>query len=475
MGRVILQPALSKYKVVWMSIKAIRKVLMIVIFSMFLWAVAGGLSVHATVASFVGSNEPMHQARDNLGVAVVNGKIYAIGIEGGGSIEEYDPSTDTWTFKAPMPTPRFFFATAVYQDKIYCIGGAIACCGSGFIVSGENEVYDPATNTWATKEPLLTARANLQANVVDGKIYAIGGTKGNVPSNITEVYDPITDSWTTKASMPVTYDCANYYTNKYVSSVVNNKIFMLSSGLTEIYDTDNDSWSLRASPPPFGNALAGGATTGVFAPQRIYVFTSENTGFDSRSSPVFKTQIYDPQTDSWTASSSPNARFGLAVAVLDDKLYLIGGHTVIPDKPPYLHLKFISSSENTIYTPIGYGSIPPTISVISPKNTTYESSNVSLAFTVNKPVSWIGYSLDGQANITVTGNTTLTSLASGLHNITVYAKDNSESMGVSDVITFSIPAESFPIAPIATVSGATVVIAMVGLFYHSRKHDGKKQ
>ena len=465
----------SEYAVVSMSIKTTRKVLIIIIFSMLFWEIAGALSVHATETPFIGNNEPMHQARDNLGVAVVNGKIYAIGIEGDGSIEEYDPSTNTWIFKAPMPTPRFFFATAVYQNRIYCMGGAIARCGSGFIVSGENELYDPATNTWTTKEALPTARANLQANVIDGKIYVIGGTKGNVPSNITEVYDPITDSWTTKASMPKTYDCANYYTNKYVSSVVNNKIFMFSSGLTEIYDTDNDSWSLRASPPPFGNALAGGVTTGVFAPQRIYVFTAENAGFDSRSSSVFKTQIYDPQTDSWTVSSSPNARFGLAVAVLDDKLYLIGGHTVIPDKPPYLHLKFISSTENTLYTPIGYGTIPPAISIISPRNTSYESSNVSLAYNVNKPVSWISYSLDGQANVTITGNTTITGLASGLHNITVYAKDQFENIVASELITFKTSTESFPTANIAAFSGVTAAVAMIGLVYYSRKHSGKKQ
>jgi N-acetylneuraminic acid mutarotase len=63
---------------------------------------------------------PMHQARAGLGVAAVNGKIYAIGgttasgsyppdIFSGGFVginEEYDPATDTWATKASMPTPR---------------------------------------------------------------------------------------------------------------------------------------------------------------------------------------------------------------------------------------------------------------------------------------------------------------------------------------------------------------------------------
>ncbi|MBN1245261.1 hypothetical protein JXA31_06680 [Candidatus Bathyarchaeota archaeon] len=75
------------------------------------------------------AKEPMHVARRNLGVAVVNGKIYAIGglLENGvatGANEEYDPTTDTWTFRKPMPTPRANFGVEVYQNKIYCIGGA---------------------------------------------------------------------------------------------------------------------------------------------------------------------------------------------------------------------------------------------------------------------------------------------------------------------------------------------------------------
>lgn len=71
--------------------------------------------------------EPMPTIRRNLGVAVVNGKIYAIGGKqdnwGLSTNEEYDPATKTWTTKTPMPTPRSDFGIAVVQNKIYCIGG----------------------------------------------------------------------------------------------------------------------------------------------------------------------------------------------------------------------------------------------------------------------------------------------------------------------------------------------------------------
>jgi hypothetical protein len=63
------------------------------------------------------------------------------------------------------------------------------------------------------------------------------------------------------------------------------------------------------------------------------------------------------------------------------------------------------------------------IEILSPKNNKiYATNSIPLTFTINKTASWIAYSLDGQANITITGNTTLTDLQDGWHNVTVYAK-----------------------------------------------------
>jgi hypothetical protein len=93
---------------------------------------------------------------------------------------------------------------------------------------------------------------------------------------------------------------------------------------------------------------------------------------------------------------------------------------------------------NEQYTPFGYGTLPPQISVISPENKTHSTSNVTLAFTVNRPVSWVGCSLDGQETVTVTGNTTVAGLSNGLHNITVYAKDTFENTGASEKVYFSV-------------------------------------
>jgi len=81
---------------------------------------------------------------------------------------------------------------------------------------------------------------------------------------------------------------------------------------------------------------------------------------------------------------------------------------------------------------------PPEISILSPENKTYGVTTVPLTFTVSEATTWMGYSLDNQPNVTITGNTTLTSLTYGSHNVIVYANDTYGNMGSSDLIYFTV-------------------------------------
>jgi hypothetical protein len=76
------------------------------------------------------------------------------------------------------------------------------------------------------------------------------------------------------------------------------------------------------------------------------------------------------------------------------------------------------------------------ITIISPANNTYNKLKVPLNFTINEPVSWIGYSLDSTKNKTIKGNTTLNDLKDGAHNIIVYA-NNTAGMSASNKVYFS--------------------------------------
>ena len=268
---------------------------------------------------------PMPTAVAGAKAAVVNGKIYVIV----STINyEYNPDTDTWATKKPMPTPRGDgIAVATYQNKIYVIGGRI----SGDEVSGINEVYDPATDTWETKTSMPTPRQELEANTVNGKIYLIGGvipdpryppTSSNVlPTNITEVYDPTTDSWTMATSMP------NILFN-YASVVLDDKIYIIAgnsgdtTNQTQLYNPETDAWSIGAQIPNGVQWASAVATTGIMSSKAIYVIG----GFVGFVFPVDFVQVYHPQNDSWSLGTPlPTARYGLAAAVVNDTIYAIGG------------------------------------------------------------------------------------------------------------------------------------------------------
>jgi hypothetical protein len=120
----------------------------------------------------------------------------------------------------------------------------------------------------------------------------------------------------------------------------------------------------------------------------------------------------------------------------------------------------------------------PEISILSPENKTYAIGNVSLTFAINKPVTWIGYSLDDQAQVSITENITLCNLLNGRHNVTVYAKDKFESMGVSETIHFIIDQKEksapFPTELIVAVSVASIAVVGVGLTLYFRKIKRRK-
>jgi hypothetical protein len=249
-----------------------------------------------------------------------------------------------------------------------------------YVETDVNEVYDPTTNTWSTAAPIPSAVYGYGSAVIDGEIHIIGGSKS--PGTVG--------------------------TNSFVDS-------------NQVYDPQNNSWSLGANLPSAATFGAAAATVGFMAPPLLYFIG----GFfiTSFSQTV---QVYNAGTNSWgTGASMPTARAYLGIAVLNDVLYAIGG---------FDGTNWLSTVEQ--YTPIGYGRAPPQIQITSPENKTY--SKVSLNYTVDRGTSWIGYSLDNQANVTLKGNTELFNLSQGAHSIILYANDSFGNMGCSNRVFFSV-------------------------------------
>jgi N-acetylneuraminic acid mutarotase len=107
---------------------------------------------------------------------VIGGKFYVAGGLVSTHLDVYNPATDTWTTRAPIPKAGRAIGTAL-DGKLYVVVGSDAY------------VYNPGTNKWSAIADPTWAHDGAVRVVVNGKpkLLAVGG--GNPPNN-TEVYTP---------------------------------------------------------------------------------------------------------------------------------------------------------------------------------------------------------------------------------------------------------------------------------------------
>lgn len=124
----------------------------------------------------------------------VGDKIYIFGGEDelGSELDdvyEYDTVSGLITAKASMPCARKYFATCVYDGKIYAYGGI-----SGSSDASKMHVYDPAANSWETKADSLADRSHFDMDVIGDKIYTSGGSTYTYKTTL--IYDITNNTWT---------------------------------------------------------------------------------------------------------------------------------------------------------------------------------------------------------------------------------------------------------------------------------------
>ena len=264
---------------------------------------------------------------------VVGSKIYVIG--GWHAIGElnpqwkaltrvdvYDPTTDTWTRKADMPTGRGHTNACVVDGKICVIGGD---SGPGDSPIPTVEVYDLVTDSWTQKDDMPTRRRWFSTCVVDGIIYVIGGNPGSGGTHLktVEAYDTTTDTWTTKADM--------FTGRSFLSTcVVDGLIYAIGGGApgtsaVEVYDPSTDTWTKKADMPTARYGLDTVVVNG-----KIYAIGG---WYFSLGGPIYSTvEVYDLATDTWTKGVDISVTTAMhSTSVVEGKIYVFGGATATHD------------------------------------------------------------------------------------------------------------------------------------------------
>ena len=233
-----------------------------------------------------------------------------------------------WTTKSQMPTPRLEFSSAVVDGKIYIIGGRDANdTNTPKQVVSTVEVYNPATDSWATGPSLPVALANQMTIAVNGKIYAIGGNEefATDTRDVVQEFDPATQQWTPKTPMPDQRASAAVSVNNGLIYIVAGAGPGVTYNSLLWYDPVADTWN-AGSPLSQARTGPGGATVDG----QILVYGGYSSTYIPDGGYLKSVESYDPAMDSWSARADGNPRRDFGVTVLDNLMYVFGGKNTSP-------------------------------------------------------------------------------------------------------------------------------------------------
>jgi N-acetylneuraminic acid mutarotase len=248
-----------------------------------------------------------------------------------------------WSRVADATLARQEIYPTVLDDKIYVAGGVLSEA-PGF--TAQFEAYDAAANKWTVLKPLPEGRHHIALAAVGGKIYGIGGFSGAIPHRRAHasvfVYDPQADRWTPGPTLPQARA-------EGVVATVEEKIFFIGGRVptsahaahisqhadtskAEVLDVRSGQWQRIADAPTARNSAAAAVID-----NKIYVVggrrmvTQPNGG--QRPVNVAMLEVYDPATGRWeTKAPLPQAQGGLAAAAYEGRLYAFGGEQFVPDR-----------------------------------------------------------------------------------------------------------------------------------------------
>ena len=277
---------------------------------------------------------PMLQARAYPAtVTLPDGSVLVVGGSRDGlpldSAERYFPDSVSWVSAGTMNVPRTHATATVLQDGRVLVVGGGSDASSAFKSTNTAEIFDPATGNWALTASMASSRALHTATLLaDGKVLVTGGastyhgSKGTVRATA-EIYDPKTASWRAAAplSVPRYHHTAVLLSDGRVL-IAGGWSFTTNSdpslATAEIYDPATDTWTATGSMA-VGRARARMA---ALRDGRVLVVG----GVDPAYQVMATAEIYDPATGHWKSTGRlATAVMWPAVAVLRDGRVVVAG------------------------------------------------------------------------------------------------------------------------------------------------------
>lgn len=195
---------------------------------------------------------PLQNPRSELGIAMLDGFVYAVGGWDGScrleTVERYDPTKNEWSYIEPMRLAVTSPAVVAHEGMLYVTGGAILEDGDGI---EQVQRYNPKLDVWEDLAPMLIPRSGAAICALDSCIYVVGGWHASTENtNRIECYHIAQNMWEYKSPMKE---------KRYRPgiAVIDGKIYVLGGEegwdgyheSIECYDVEKDTWEIVSNLP----------------------------------------------------------------------------------------------------------------------------------------------------------------------------------------------------------------------------------
>jgi len=246
----------------------------------------------------------------------------------------------TWATLAPSGDPRQEVSFTEAGGKLYLFGGTTV---------EQQEVYDPATGTWRpTSGPgnLEGKLDHVHGVTVGGKIYYIGGLTGWPQPDVgtVHIYDPATGDWTQGAPMGgrsrggggvAVHDGKIYYAGGIADGA--------AVAWLDRYDPATNQWTQLPSMPTARDHFSAAVLEG-----KLWAIGGRG-GPGAIDKPTGVNEAYDIAAGKWSTGHKPlpTLRGGFAAAAIGCEIVIIGGEGGVANNGAHAAVEAYNPATNT--------------------------------------------------------------------------------------------------------------------------------
>ncbi len=281
--------------------------------------------------------EPSEIAHREAAAAAIDEKLFVFGgfynadVQATSAVEVYDPATDTWSRRRPMPSPAVTHVEAAVDGSIVWFAGGFAGDHPG-PATDQVWKYDVRADTWAPGPPLPGPRASGSLKRVDRHLHFIGGYLADRITGSASHWVLDLDggtSWRPAATLPDP--------RGHLGGVeIGGRLYVIGGAfhhdpnpddvtLVQRYDPGTDSWTRLADlPRPLSHAEP---STFAVDGQVIVVGGRDFNNAERRPTEAVRSiLVYDPAANLWVEIDRlPVPLHGAEARLFADQLVVHGG------------------------------------------------------------------------------------------------------------------------------------------------------